>query len=1463
MATNLRTFLQYWKNFDLGRFQKELDIIATELADRQDESDLSRKKLVELSRDFKKSTQQEIRNAVAPLLKNFQSEIDNLSKRSKAAEAAFLNVYKKMIEVPDCVPYLEHCLTLHQQAMRAQDVELENQRLRESLSNYSQELDEVKNQEATIQELREKLREYEQKIETLSQNLADQRSCQQRLKSEEDLREKDDYQSALDGTQEEASESKTTTEDVVAKMKNCRCGQSADLEMIMNNLEKANQISQLMEDIQQLQSSLNTLKETSASKIAQLEELMGQKDKVIDELGSKLMRQHDYEDIKRELGLIKSMELGNHPPWPPSYGGRDSPRDSKPSIKSLEMLLMAKSKGLNSDAKLSKVDISGSPNQAESPGYAPFQSLDTFSSFLGEEIASTYNKTPKKECAPCPTSPETNDEPKTFDPKKSLLDRCPTLERLQICLRHNIDKYANETLNTLNISRCVRELLSVHNIGQRLFAKYILGLSQGTVSELLSKPKPWDKLTEKGRDSYRKMHAWAMDENCIYMLKELVPKKGKDSGISLYKQEDNGADERIAQILTEAHMAMGVCNKDNKSPPLQNGNVSEKMSDEGQDQDGDSSTGDFLRKMRKYEADDIPQEMVAKLYQEELAKLRGHRMLEEGYRPPTRDQYERTQEEIRQALSIYHQELSRLSQMTPSSSPGGPNAFHRLTSSLMHGAMVNGTGPCGGYGSLSHGAGEDGPIDATVQSRNKQEKSEQDPDGVRHHGSAFSLVRPKTEPGTTKQPGVACLHNPNPNPTGGGPPLLPLADVPPVADDLSNSASPLQRMQSITNSLLSQSSLPNLPTPPQRPSKAVLPPITQQQFDQYNNLNTEEIVKKVKEQLSQYSISQRLFGESVLGLSQGSVSDLLARPKPWHMLTQKGREPFIRMKIFLEDDNAVHRLVASQYKIAPEKLMRTGNYACSNVSTGVTKLTPQRAPENSYPRTPDCRQSGVSTYPSLQDAPRSTSSTPDGPTLPVMSTSPTSNGAARRSALSPRTLNYMQPSVYEMAALTTDLDTQTVTSRIKEALMAHNIGQKIFGEAVLGLSQGSVSELLSKPKPWHMLSIKGREPFIRMQLWLNDPHNVEKLQLLKNERREANKRRRNNSEPEVQRLPIDNHVFNFAAPPSPYPPVKKPRVLFSDEQKEALRLAFSLDPYPSTSTIEFLANELNLSVRTITNWFHNHRMRMKQYSSNSEDSKQSDGSLSVRESVNFDPVQFRILLNQRLAEMCRDQVTGYGNGLPYVYSPFRNCSPVSSHGDEPATLDLSMSAHHAGHSDVEGGMSKEGLSSTSSDDSNFSAQDQGGENSDHEVPQVVQASLSSSSSSSKRRKPAAPQWVDPGLEMSGDSDVCGDEEDEEEEDKIINGVCVRQTDDFGMHMEQDHTVRVEPAPPPACDYRQSGDSTDTEVVESPDENEARTAEEEEDGRSRTEEWNDEERQNNIEKLQQKLEKHEEGVDWEF
>ncbi|KAK1900001.1 Homeobox protein cut-like 1 [Dissostichus eleginoides] len=63
--------------------QKELDATATQLANRQDESEQSRKKLIDLSREFKKNTPEDFRKQVAPLLKSFQGEIDALSKRSK------------------------------------------------------------------------------------------------------------------------------------------------------------------------------------------------------------------------------------------------------------------------------------------------------------------------------------------------------------------------------------------------------------------------------------------------------------------------------------------------------------------------------------------------------------------------------------------------------------------------------------------------------------------------------------------------------------------------------------------------------------------------------------------------------------------------------------------------------------------------------------------------------------------------------------------------------------------------------------------------------------------------------------------------------------------------------------------------------------------------------------------------------------------------------------------------------------------------------------------------------------------------------------------------------------------------------------------------------------------------------------------------------------------------------------
>lgn len=289
-----------------------------------------------------------------------------------------------------------------------------------------------------------------------------------------------------------------------------------------------------------------------------------------------------------------------------------------------------------------------------------------------------------------------------------------------------------------------------------------------------------------------------------------------------------------------------------------------------------------------------------------------------------------------------------------------------------------------------------------------------------------------------------------------------------------------------------------------------------------------------------------------------------------------------------------------------------------------------------------------------------------------------------------------------------------------------------------------------------MLSIKGREPFIRMQLWLADTNNIDRLQAIKSERRELNKRRRGSGQQDNSSDTSSNDTTEFYHSSASSPPsaAKKQRVLFSEEQKEALRLAFALDPYPSLATIEFLANELTLASRTITNWFHNHRMRLKQQSPHCNDSLQPN-----RETPGsgFDPVQFRMLLSQRL---------GFGAlPLPFpnpYFPPNPELAALMSRGmmpmrEQDAGLDLTVK-HEAASDDED-------------NDSRIYSED-----SDAGVPELPQIP----EPRTNRRKPAAPQWVNPDWQ--------------EEPEVIINGVCVMQTDDYNDRGREGETVRVDPTP---------------------------------------------------------------------
>uniref|UniRef100_A0A6Q2X2I9 Protein CASP n=1 Tax=Esox lucius TaxID=8010 RepID=A0A6Q2X2I9_ESOLU len=377
---------------------RELDATATQLANRQDESEQSRKKLIDQSRDFKKNTAEDIRKQVAPLLKSFQGEIDALSKRSKEAEAAFLNVYKKLIDVPDPAPALELSQQLQLKLQRMHDIETENVKLRETLEDYNKEFADVKNQEVTIKTLKEKIREYEQSLKIQAEVLAQEKQ----LQIHNDYAEKErsliqnmnitillfagidqtfscsgssvvfalsffsslslppftpDYLSLnpppqraeaaereVDALKEQLTSSNQSLQLTTQIQSTPDMDQTVET-VSRSSLEaelaaKEREMVQLVEDVQRLQASLSKLRESSSTQISQLELKLSTKTATLKQLEEKLQDQADYEEIKKELSWSASRDL------------------SKP----LEVLLLEKNRSLQSESsslRIANTELSG------------------------------------------------------------------------------------------------------------------------------------------------------------------------------------------------------------------------------------------------------------------------------------------------------------------------------------------------------------------------------------------------------------------------------------------------------------------------------------------------------------------------------------------------------------------------------------------------------------------------------------------------------------------------------------------------------------------------------------------------------------------------------------------------------------------------------------------------------------------------------------------------------------------------------------------------------------------------------------------------------------------------------------------------------------------------------------------------------------------------------------------------
>ena len=260
-------------------------------------------------------------------------------------------------------------------------------------------------------------------------------------------------------------------------------------------------------------------------------------------------------------------------------------------------------------------------------------------------------------------------------------------------------------------------------------------------------------------------------------------------------------------------------------------------------------------------------------------------------------------------------------------------------------------------------------------------------------------------------------------------------------------------------------------------------------------------------------------------------------------------------------------------------------------------------------------------------------------------------------------------------------------------------------------------------------------------MWMNDPANIDKLSSLKPEpRRPGDGKRRFNGDSHSDRSsPLDT-MDEGSNPGSELGSTKKPRGPVSDEQREALNIAFALDPFPAPATIEFLSTELGLDVKIVGGWFNNHRLRLKQLHGVSIEALFA--SAEDTQSA-FDPTKFRILLAHR-----RMELQG-GAGFPFLppgINPALFNLPPRSDGLD-AGLDLRFKTD-------DGRLEEEAMS------------DGGGSDKNNESDEARRSPTAEESTPRSRRKPAAPQWVNPDL-------LSAEECSENTTEQPINGVCVR------------------------------------------------------------------------------------------
>ncbi|TPX35076.1 hypothetical protein SmJEL517_g02488 [Synchytrium microbalum] len=374
-----------WEAIGLTQLQHSLDSVGLEIVENQKQSVASRKSLADSTKEFKKIPDEQKLVEFKNLLKAYQTEIDSITKRCKAAESAFLNVYKVIAEAPDPAPIIANMMDQTKELTELTSLKDENKRLREELADVNRDAAAGKGAETSIQTLKQRLAKYEAKLDEMVSEKVLAKEIEIKTATDEKIKIYKDTEHALQRqlniVTDQLSSLQATHDairsrlvDTSQKTDDEGAARLAEVEMIVSDLERANskisvlerenellkreaprtpsttgfqevstlerrikiqetEIQKLMMELQTIQDSASDSQKEWSMKLNSLEEALASKNRENESLQRELGTKNDYDVVKQELDVLKAIEFS------------DTKSDKMP----LERLLHEKNKKLESE----------------------------------------------------------------------------------------------------------------------------------------------------------------------------------------------------------------------------------------------------------------------------------------------------------------------------------------------------------------------------------------------------------------------------------------------------------------------------------------------------------------------------------------------------------------------------------------------------------------------------------------------------------------------------------------------------------------------------------------------------------------------------------------------------------------------------------------------------------------------------------------------------------------------------------------------------------------------------------------------------------------------------------------------------------------------------------------------------------------------------------------------------------